>query len=220
VGGHGPISYELNTLVGPSLPVAGGGFKGRLEVGWEVGGDIRTLWFNRAGDAAWAIEFGLSYTYNRGKQQDTPLEVFARQPLNTTTGLPSGPDQLAVFGIRGLNRSNLNISVGRDWFVDGPGYVGTDCHINWRFGGDIGFRWGTGHVDLVPQADPGNYFRRSGITDSFFLGVHADREVNMGGWIFFSGLRVEYDYTWTNLIPDQNGDLISINLLLYTGVRY
>jgi hypothetical protein len=205
-------------MAGPSFPITGGGFIGRLNTGWEAGGGIRTLFFNVPGDAAWVLNLGVSFTYNRGDQLNNPLQVFARQP--STNGVPQGPDQLVVSGIRNLDRTNLNISAGRDWFTSGPGYLGTSSQVVWRYGADIGFRWGRAHVDLVPEVDTANFFRRSGITDSIFFGGHVDREVNYGGWIFFTGVRAEYDYTWTNVIPDQNGDIVSLNFLLYAGVRY
>ena len=218
-GRNGPVGYELYSRTGPSVPIGGGAFEGRLNVGWEVEGGIRTLFFNPPGSAAWVLDLGISYTYNRGNQLNNPLMTFAR-PATDSTGAITGPDQLAVFGIRGLHRTDLNVAIGRDWFTNGPGFTGGGSKVNWRYGADIGYRYGRAHVDLVPQDNPGNYARRSGITDSILFGGHVDREVNLGGWIFFSGMRIEYVYTWTNVIPPQNGDLVTMNFLMYAGVRY
>jgi hypothetical protein len=218
-GGNGLLTYELYSRTGPSLPVQGGGFIGRLNTGWVVEAGVRTLFFNTEADAAWVVDVGLSYTYNRGRQQRNVLQVYAPQPRDFSGNL-TGPDRLEVFGIRGLHRTNFNIAIGRDWFAYGPATVGSANRVNWRYGGDIGFRWGTSHVDLVPQANERNYLRRTGITDSIFFGGHVDREVNFGNWIFFNGLRMEYDYTWTNVIPDHNGDIVSLNFLMYAGVRF
>jgi hypothetical protein len=206
---------------GPSFPISGVAFNDRLNMGWTVGGGARSLFFNVAGTSAWYLDLGLSYTYNRG-DLETQMQVFTPQPRDQFTGRLLGPDQLVVHVMRGLHRTNFNFALGRDFYLWGPGYLTPDGvgATNLRIGGDVGGRWGTAHVDLVPVVDPKNYFRKQGVTHSVFLGTHADWERNMGGWIFFTGLRFEWDYTWTNLIPPNNGDIVSLNLLMYTGVRF
>ena len=72
----------------------------------------------------------------------------------------------------------------------------------------------------MPIQDQQNYLRRTGIFHSVFAAARLDWEVPVGSWIFVSGLRAEWDYTWTNVIPPSNGDIVSINLWLTAGVRF
>jgi hypothetical protein len=220
VGGNGPLTYEVYTWTGPSYPISGVAFDDRLNMGWTVSGGVRTLYFNPPGTRAWYLDLGVSYTYNRGNQQ-TQLQAFTPQPRDAAGNL-QGPDQLVVHVIRGLNRTTFDFALGRDFFLRGPGYLTPDgCGAtNLRVGGDVGGRWGTAHSDLVPVDDRLNYLRKQGVTQSVFLGGHVGWERNMGGWILTSGLRTEWDYTWTNVIPPNNGDIVSINLLLYIGARF
>jgi len=50
--------------------------------------------------------------------------------------------------------------------------------------------------------------------------VRADVEKCMGGWVWFTGMRLQYGYDWINVIPPQAGDIGNVNVLLSTGVRY
>lgn len=217
-GANGPLTYELVMHSGPSLPVTGGVLTNKMNTGWAVGGGIRTLYFNRAADAAWTFNTGLTYIYNRG-QQNLQFEVLTPQPRNAA-GVLLGPDALTVNFLRGVHRTSLDLGIGRDWWLNGPAAVNAEGGWNTRFGVDAGGRWGTAHVDLVPVLDTKNYLRRSSIFHSVFVGTHLDWEVPMGSWIFVSGFRAEWDYTWTNLIPPSNGDIVSVNLWFNAGVRY
>lgn len=217
-GANGPLAYELYALSGLNLPVAGGAFSGKLNTGWMNGAGVRTSWFNPPGSAAWVLDLGINYTYNRG-QGDRQIQVFTPRPTDTAGNL-LGPDELVAHTIRGLHRTNFNLGIGRDVYFNGPGFVGGAEGRNTRFGIDAGGRWGTSHVDLVPLTDSSLYFRKSGVTHGLFVGSHLNWEVPFGSWIFTSGFRFEYEYTWTNIIPDNNGDLVNINLLLTAGFRF
>lgn len=224
-GLNGPVVYELYTRTGPNLPFGTGPFSSRLHLGWAVEGGGRTLFFNQAHDAAWAVDLGLSYTYNRGSNDDF-LDLFNRQPPQQQTN-SSGqtvavkqPDLFTTTRIRGLHRTSFNFAFGRDWFLWGSGMPGEEPGWNLRVGADVGGRWGTAHVDLVPLDAPGLYTRRQGVYEGIFLGFHSNIEVPMGGWIWFAGTRVTWGYDWTNIVPPINGNIQDINLLLTTGVRF
>ncbi|MGL4422329.1 MAG: hypothetical protein ACRCZF_16785, partial [Gemmataceae bacterium] len=195
-----------------------GVLSGKLNTGWGVGGTVRTLWFNQTSDAAWSLNLGMTYLYNRG-QQNRQFEVLTPPPTNPD-GTPSAPDSLTVNVPRGVHRTSVDFGLGRDWWLNGPASVATESGFNTRFGVDVGGRWGTSHIDLVPILDEKNYLRRTSIFQSVFVGTHVGWEIPMGSWIFVSGLRGEWDYTWTNLIPPSNGDIVSVNLWLHAGVRY
>ena len=75
-------------------------------------------------------------------------------------------------------------------------------------------------VGFEPQTDPEGYRRRQGVYHGVYLGTHLDWERNFGGWIFFAGIRAEYSYNWTNLIPPQDGNIQDINIMMTFGVRF
>ena len=137
---------------------------------------------------------------------------------NTPAGLgccgPVGRNGPLTYELYGV------VGVGRDWFAQGPGFLTPDCPTNWRYGWELGGRWGTGHADLEPVADRTNYLRKSGVYHGVFLGAHADVEVPMGAWLFFAGGRAQWGYDWTDFIPPQQGDIQNVNLLLELGVRF
>jgi hypothetical protein len=220
VGANGPVTYELYARTGPSLPIGGSRvFSGALQTGWHVAGGGRSLFFNPAGDAAWYLDLGLGYTYNRGT--DRVINVFSPQPRDQFTGELLGPDEIHPFQLRVMHRTTFNYGVGRAWWLNGPGHPGADCGWwNSRLALDVTGRWGTNHVELVPVFEPENYLRRSGISHGLFLGANWDWERAMGGWIFFGGVRAEWGYTWMNLVPPQDGDLQDVNLLMTLGVRF
>lgn len=220
VGANGPVTYELYVRTGPNLIVGGSpNFSAALRGGWVVAGGGRTLLYDTTGDAAWALDLGVGYTYTRG-DQNRVLDVFSPRETDPNTGLLAGPDQIHPFRVRGLYRSSFNYALGRDWFLNGPGYLGAEQASNTRVGFDVGGRWGYSHVELVPVENPRNYLRRSGTTHGFFLGTNYTWEQPMGSWILVIGGRAEWGITFGNLVPPQNGNLQDVNLLLTIGVRF
>lgn len=219
VGANGPVTYELYTRTGPSLIVGGSAdLTAATHTGWMVAGGGRTLLFNTPGTAAWVLDLGISYAYNGGNAARI-LNVFSPAPRNAQ-GQLTGPDVNSPFTLRSLRRSNFNYAVGRDWFLNGPGTVGRECSWNSRIGFDVGGRWGTNHVDLIPVANPAGYLRRQGVSESVFVGLNWTWDVPMGAWILFAGGRAEWGYTWTNLIPPSDGNIQDVNLLGTIGVRF
>ena len=217
VGGNGPITYETYFRTGPNIIVDAGGANGSLDrSGWVYQFGGRSLFFNPAGDAAWVVDLGLSTTINRGNRLQHTIPVLASElrggdPSNTFT-IP--------LGIRSISRTSFNYGIGRDWFFNGPGYLGQAPETNWRFGTDIGGRYGTASIGFEPQDDPGGYRRRHGIYHGLYLGTSLNWERNYCGWILLAGIRAEYGYTWMNLIPPLNGDIQDVNLMLTLGVRF
>ncbi len=217
VGGNGSVTYENYLRTGPSILGEAGGFNGALQrTGWVVQTGARTLFFNPTSDAAWTLDLGLGYTFNRGNRLANPINVSA----NSLKGSNPSNNFTLPLGIRSMNRTSLNFGLGRDWFLNGPGNVGQAPESNWRFGTDVGGRWGTASVGFEPQTDPEGYRRRQGVYHGVYLGTHLDWERNFGGWIFFAGIRAEYSYNWTNLIPPQDGNIQDINIMMTFGVRF
>jgi hypothetical protein len=222
MGGSGPVAYDVYWRTGPSFAFGSGPYTDRLHMGWMVAGGAKSLFFNTEGDAAWTLDLGLSYTYNRGSNDDL-LDLFLRQPdrQNPFTGLVEPvADRFETTRIRGLHRTSFNFGIGRDWFLWGVGAPGGEEGTNFRIGTDIGGRWGTSHVDLVPFFEENGYNRRQGVYHGIYFGFHSNVEVPMGGWILFAGSRLEYGYDWMNLVPPVKGDVQNVNLLLTGGIRY
>lgn len=227
VGGNGPLTYEIYSRVGPSIATGGSELATALKTGIDVGGGARTLWFNRSSTAAWAFDFGLTYTHNEGQADQTRTVATPRtSPItNDVFGNPSGgerifPDGLADYRVRGLARTNFNFAIGRDWWLRGPGSTQSESAPNFRVGTDVGGRWGTAHVDLVPRANPDNYLKRTGVIHGVFIGMHCNWERPVGAWILTTGVRAEWGYTITNLVPPLGGDIHDINLLFTVGARF
>ena len=219
VGGNGGVTYEVFTRTGPSLIVGGSpDLSGAAQFGWMVEGGGRSLFFNVPHDAAWVAELSLMYAYNGAN--DRGLDVFARQPKNPQTGILNGPDQIQPFTLRGITRTGLNFGLGWDWFLNGPGFLGYEQAWNSRFGVDVGGNYGTIRVDLIPSADVENYFRRYSTTTGIQFGTHYNVEMPMGAWILFGGVRAQYGFHHSNVVPPLSGNFQDLNLLLTAGFRF
>jgi hypothetical protein len=222
IGAHGPVSYDVYWYTGPNFAFGSGPFTDRLHMGWALGGGARSLFFNPEGDAAWTFDLGLSYTYNRGSSSNF-VDLFLREPdlQNPFTGeVEAQPDRFRTTRIRGLHRTSFNFGIGRDWFQWGNGLPGGEEGPNFRVGTDVGGRWGTAHVDLVPFGEVNGYSRRQSVFHGVYLGLHTHFERPMGGWILFGGTRVEWGYDWMNIVPPIKGDIQNVNLFFTSGVRY
>jgi hypothetical protein len=224
LGRNGRIGYELYTYVGINWPFGEGAFGRHLNTGVVVGGGGRSLFFDPTHTAAWVLDLGLSYTYNRGELGHPVLAYVQQAPIrNPLTGQTTPrPDVIRDVAIRGLYRTNFNFGVGRDWWLWGAASTGVADGPNWRVGGLVGGRWGTAHVDLVPSNTVrfGDYQRRQNVTHGIFLATHSTVDIPMGSWILFGGFRFEWGYDWTNLIPPLEGNLHNFNLMLTAGIRY
>jgi hypothetical protein len=218
----GRIGYEIYSYSGVDF-VFGSGLPQHLNTGWDIGGSVRTLFFDRSHTAAWTLDLGGSYTHNWGTGGDNPTALFIRQnpTVNATTGVVTqNPDLLLLSAIRGLHRSSFNFNFGRDVWLWGCGNTGAMQGPNLRVGAWIGGRYGTAHVDVVPLDAPNQYARRQNVFEGIVVGAHMSYDVPMGGWILFGGVRAEYGYDWMNIVPPINSNFQSINIQLQAGIRY
>jgi hypothetical protein len=217
VGADGPIRGEAYVRGGPSFPFGEHVFAHTLAVGWTVEGGARSLFFNPAQDAAWTADLSVSNTYNHS------TSGLIRIPfLSTKSGEPR-----VFFGreagfpgvtVAELNRTFVNLSLGREWYLDPANGGGPAV----RFGADAGGRLGTGNVEFHETQ------HHSDTIYGVFVAVHADVEYpfhcGCGGGCcctFVAGLRAEWSYTWSDLLQSQNnGDLMDADVLLTAGVRF
>ncbi|MBP3954324.1 hypothetical protein J8F10_03310 [Gemmata sp. G18] len=223
LGRDGRIGYDVYSYAGLNFTI-GNGLPDLLKTpGWTVGGGVRTLFFNPTHTAAWTVDLGGSYTYNRGQGENEPTNLFLRsQPVQNQQngGFQVQPDRFVLTAVRGVSRSSFNYAFGRDVWLLGDGSTGGQNGTNWRIGGWVGGRYGTSHVDMVPLDETNGYSRRQNVYHGIFVGAHTTFDVPMGSWIWTNGIRVEYGYDWTNLVPPVQGNLHNINLQFTTGIRY
>lgn len=228
VGANGPLTYELYSINGVTMPVGGSELSGAMKVGWTTGGGARSLWFRQDHTAAWVFDLGLTYTYNQG-QQDKFLNVGTPRVspivVDPFTGIQTGgerifPDGIATYRLRHLNRTNFNFALGRDWWLNGPASVMTESAGNTRVGADIGGRWGTSTAILVPVLDQGNFLKGGSTTHSIFIGMHMGWERPVGAWILTCGLRAEWGYTFSNVVAPLGADVHDVSLLMTFGARF
>jgi hypothetical protein len=147
---------------------------------------------------------------------------------NAVTGSAGSPTTFAAPGvsIADLNETFANLGFGRDWYLFGqaPTYLscaGGNCGdhgcggVAWRVGVDGGGRYGTAKLELH------DIRHRTDTIAGLFVAAHSDLEIPCGCCIFQAGLRVEYDYTWMDILQTPNDtDLENFNVLLSAGVRF
>jgi len=216
IGGNGPIREELFLRAGPSLPAEGAIFGHVLETGWVIEGGGRSLFFNPEMDRAWAVTLSLSNINNHGQRSDIkiPYNVNLPSGTNPINGQPTGVSTVPItVTVRELNRTFANISLGQEWYLWGSPDCCTDPRC--RVGIDAGGRLGSAKIRF-------NELRHhSDVVSAVFIALHGDLEIPRGCCTFMLGFRVEWDYTWMDILQIQNNsDLEDVNFLVTAGVRF
>lgn len=204
-GANGLIQTESFLRAGISRPVSGGLLNDTLETGWMVSGGLRSLFYNPLADAAWTIEFGVSYNFNN-----------ANDPTVQTIILET------PFTLRMYHRAAGFVAFGRQWFIHEQAH---QAGRNWRLGVDNGFRYGYARLELdnTTITDPTESFSKIGdVYGAYFIALHNDFEFPLGGcYTFVAGSRFEWCYTWSDIFLDANSsDLYDVNFMLNFGLRY
>jgi hypothetical protein len=199
IGADGPIRGELYLRTGPSFPVEGRVLGHLLDVGWEVAGGGRSLFFNAEMDAAWTVDLGVSNINNQGQHSETtiPISQAGQAPRQVT--------------LRNLNRTYANGWFGREWYPQAPA---NHCDFNWRVGIDLGGGLGSDRAEFVEIS------HRTHVCGFAGVALHSDVEIPCGCCTFLGGLRLEWDYNWTNVLQVNNGQVEDLNLLITAGVRF
>ena len=201
VGGNGPIGQDVYFRAGVALPFGKGNLPKELNLGWTFQLGARSEFFDTDGRAAWAVDAHVYYAYNNAGGQGI---VFLRNDIVT---------------VRALHRWAAGLLGGRDWFLNGPGFVGGMWDLNTAYGLDFGGRWGTGHVDAQPITDATGYRRKQDVFGQLLIAAHADFSVPVGGWTFVGGARLELDYTASDFL-NSGSCFYDLNFMLTVGVRY
>ena len=221
IGANGPVTYELYATTGVNF-VSGSDLTDHLNPGVVAGAGGRSFLFNPEATAAWTIDLGFTYTYNRGVMDDPFFAlnkgtididpIFGTQTVN--------PPFLQNFRLRALHRTSFNYAFGRDNWLLGPGAPGYESGWNMRWGWLVGGKWGTAHVDMVPVGEDNGYYRNQATFLGAFVDLHMNWEVPVGSWILFGGFGVQYGYDWMNIIPPLNSDISNVNIMMTAGTRF
>jgi hypothetical protein len=230
LGGDGGIRYELYLRNGLSFPIGGSFFGHTLQDGWIIQGGGRTLFFNEEGDAAWTVDVGLTNIYNNGQHFESTV-ILHNEVRNLTQTDFTGRHVAALIpslpvSTQELNRTFFDLGFGREIYLAGPPQADS---WNWRAGFDVGGRYGTAKLNLhdrfdllsPPRTDIFAGGHRSDTIGGIFVALHSDLEIPYGCIVLLAGLRLEWDYTWMDILQSQNnGDVQEINLLFNAGLRF
>src|SRR5207247_188290 len=106
-----------------------------------------------------------------------------------------GKGKLAGVTVSGLNRTFVNLGMGREWYMwhsaNTPGN-------NWRMGMDFGGRYGS------EKADFHEIRHRTDVVGGVYASLHTDLEIPCGCCIFQCGLRGQWAYTWSDILQKQS----------------
>jgi hypothetical protein len=186
-----------------------------LHTGWGVQGGARALFFNKEVDTAWTVDLGASnYNYNGTNNNLTftlhnlPFQVTDQVGQTTTQLVPDFP-----VSVDGVNQTFGNVAFGREWWLIGTGKDGG--WPLWRVGFDGGGRWGTEKMNLMQLK------HRTDVVGGLFFALHSDVEVPCSRAVLFGGVRLEYSYTWSDILQSQNdGDVQALNFMFSFGARF
>lgn len=207
VGGNGPIMSEIYVRNGMNFPVAGGIFNNVTSMGYILSVGGRSLFFNPCGSKAWTIEFGIDYMYNSGGKDYEEFDIFG------------------VFStVRDHHRAAFHLAAGRELYLFAPAYQN---NFNWRMGWDVGGRYGAERVNLNFTQDPPNanlpidFTRRSDTFGAAFVAIHTDMEYPLAGCrTFVAGIRGEWAYNWSEVIPTYDSFLQDVNIMFNFGMKF
>jgi hypothetical protein len=214
LGGDGPIQTETYVRSGASLPIEGAYFGHTLETGWVVQGGARVLLFDPPQENAWTVDLSVSNIYNHGQRSDLPsFFPVLNVPANTTNVLGQTNPPIPLFNfpvtVHALNRTFVNAAFGRELYLWGA--ANTDdvaCRVGW----DLGGRYGSANLQL------NEIQHRTDVIGGVFFAVHTDAEIPWGKVLLTAGFRLEWDYTWSDILHE--ADVQDLNILITTGVRF
>lgn len=216
-GCGGPIGMELFLRTGPAFGIGGGVFAHTLKTGWRTEGGGRSLFFDEDRTAAWTAMLSLSHVSYHGQNPDTRIRLNGIIVPRATQNPQQLPQHVRVPQVfvttRYLSQTFVNGSFGREWFLWG---VAGSEGPNLRFGVDLGGRWGSANFGSHELR------HRTDVVGGIFGGAQFLYETPcFGCCIFHAGLRLEYDWIWSDILQAQNNaDLTNINLLMQAGFRY
>jgi hypothetical protein len=213
VGGNGPIKTELYLRAGVDFPFGPGVYGHVLQTGWEIEGGARVLFCRPGMNSAWVVDVGLINIWNHCNRPDVqvPLTVFEPTPFGTSVPVSFGQNGLPGVTLDSLNRTLVSAGLGKDWWcsapADAPGW-------KLRWGLDAGGRWGSGSATFHEIR------HRTDVMGGAYAAAHIDLEHSCGCCTFYTGFRTEYNYTFSDILQQNNSEVQDLSILLTFGVRY
>lgn len=196
-GSKPPIQTELYFRTGPSFIVGGGTYGQSLETGITFQGGAKAMFFNPPFDSAWYLDFSLSNSQNSASGNPRTVTLIVDDVATQAT-------------IRGLNRTFVSAGLGRAWYLVG---TAQDEAPSLRWCLDGGGRWGTARGDFFEIT------HETDVIGGAYVGSQLDLEIPCRYCLFHVGLRLEYGYTWSDMLQRQS-DVQDLNLLFQVGIRY
>lgn len=218
LGGNGPVMSEIYMRTGAAFNLGSTGVLGAtLQTGWVIEGGGRSLFFNPEQTAAWTLDFGITNIINHGKNPNIMAPITVLVPDPNPAG--NNPPKTVRFGvdvpgvtIRDLNRTFVNLGAGREWYLSG---CANSSGRHWRAGLDVGGRYGTASLQLEELR------HRTDVIGGVWAAAHSDLEIPWGCYRFIAGIRLQWAYTWSDILQQQNdADVMDLSLLVNLGVRF
>jgi hypothetical protein len=212
---YGPLGYELFLRAGPSIQIGSGILADSSLTGVSVGGGGRLLLFNCDCAEAWTAELGVTDIMNREHTSPpgiTLINVLVPNGVGGSTSTTFGQNGVPGVTLRTVNRCFFDYAGGKEWYLVGSG---STHGPTWRVGFDIGGRWGS---------ESATFNQIEHRTDSIlgaYTAAHTDLEIPCGSVLFQAGVRLEYGYTWSEILQSQNNsDMQDISILFSIGMRF
>jgi hypothetical protein len=212
----GPILLETYFRTGPEFTVGGGNYNSVLQTGWNIGGGARSLFFNADADQAWVVDLGISNTHYNSNNREQNIQLFNLPYLDRSGEFGIGVNRSITLnptvGIISLNTTFVNLSGGKEYYLRGDAF---NKDNSWRIGGDVGGRYGSAKTEFV------GFPNLKDTVGAVFLSIHSDLQIPFGKVNLIAGLRLEWDYIWSDILQSQNNsDLSNISLLYNGGIQF
>ncbi|MSQ93183.1 MAG: hypothetical protein EXR98_01360 [Gemmataceae bacterium] len=210
-GAYTPLYTEFYFNAGPSFPVGGMTLSRELKIGWSFTGGVRALFFNEPHTSAWVVDGHIINTNESAGKQNSQFPVtFFEKGVRSDLVVFEGVAGRKTFSLQNSNRTLVGLGVGREWYLSEPANF-DGC--KWRYGVDLGGRWGSHRVNF------NEFGHLVDVAGSIYAGAHGDVEFPWQSSLVHAGLRLEWAYTWTDVLQ-RVSDVQDLSVLFTVGIRY
>ncbi len=219
---HTPLYTELYFSGGASFPIssATSSFSRELQTGWTMMGGARGLLFNEEMSAAWVFDLHIINIHQYAGARNTafPLTVF-QNGVPVTSGVTPNGNGVGTepnFNLEDVNRTMAGLGFGREWYLWNPANFDG---LNGRVGVDGGGRVGSERLNVVDSARSAHTV---GVCEAIYAAAHCDLEMPCGAVLFNAGFRLEWEYTFSDILQQgrDRSNMQDLTLLFTVGVRY
>ena len=210
-GVHTPLYTELYLNSGASIPMGGMTLSRELKTGWSITGGARALFFNEPLTNAWVVDVHLINTNESAGKQDTQFPItFFQNGVRSDLVVFEGVAGRKTFSVQNSNRTLVGLGLGREWYLRQPA---NSDGCNWRVGVDYGGRYGSHRVNF------NEFGHVVDVVGSLYAAAHTDLEFPWHSAIFHAGFRLEWAYTWSDILQ-RTSDVQDLSVLFTVGVRF